>query len=79
MDRPDARPNVEDGPTGHAADGEAVEQPARRLRRPRAAELGEIVPGVTLGELIGRAGATGIATRAPAASQARTSWRMNFT
>jgi len=71
--------DVEHGPAGHAPDGEAVEQPARRLRRPRAPERREILAGVALPELVGRAGAAGIATRAPAASQARTSWRMNFT
>ena len=55
MDRPDARPDVEHGPARPRRPEQAVEQPARRLRRPRAAELREILAGVALAELVAAA------------------------
>src|SRR4029079_12852982 len=77
--RPDARPDVEHAESLDAVLQQRVDQPLTGSGRAVLAEIPQLVPGVALAELVGRAAAAGVATRARPARQARTSWRMNRT
>jgi hypothetical protein len=79
MNRPDAGPDVEHRPALDAAFRNRVDQPLRLRLGAGSAKVLEVAPGIALAELVGRAAATGVATGARPARQARTSWRMNRT